>query len=166
MIRHLINLLLLALPPTRFFVLRRMMLRWAGIRLGERVSFCGPAWIFGRGELSIDRGTWISPGATIFTHAEVPIRIGANCDIGPKVTVMTGTHTIGDATRRAGPPVARPVTVEDGCWIGGGSLILAGVSIGRGAIVAAGSVVTRDVAPNSLVGGAPAKLLRDLATSE
>jgi acetyltransferase-like isoleucine patch superfamily enzyme len=66
----------------------------------------------------------------------------------------------------SGRPLLRPTTIEDDAWIGARAIVLAGVTIGRGAIVAAGSVVTRDVAPYAVVGGAPARKLRDRFENE
>jgi maltose O-acetyltransferase len=156
MIRHLVNLFLWALPPTRLFSFRRACLRAAGVTLGEGTCVCGRGWIYGRGKVEIGAGSWLSPGAVIFSHLEAPVRIGARCDIGPGVTFVTGSHEIGDASRRAGKGTALPVTVGDGCWIGAGALVLGGVEIGASSVVAAGAVVTRDVAESTLAAGVPA----------
>ena len=91
-----------------------------------------------------------------YTHVDAPIVIGANCDIGPAVEFVTGGHVIGSASRRAGQGTANFILINDGCWIGSGSRILGGVTIGAGAMVAAGSLVIRDVPQNALVAGVPA----------
>ncbi len=103
------------------------------------------------------------PGVIIYTHLEAPIVIGANCDIGPGVEFIPGSHDIGTASRRAGRGTAHPITVGNGCWIGARSVILGGVSIGDGCIVAAGAVVTQNVAPHTLVAGVPARVKRQLS---
>jgi maltose O-acetyltransferase len=162
MIRHLVNLFLALLPPSRCFALRCVLLRWAGLELEPDVKFCGRGWIYGRGRLLIGDATWLSPGVIVHTHAEVDITIGSRCDIGPGVEFILGTHKIGSANRRAGEGAARPITVGDGCWIGARTLILGGVSIGEGSIIAAGSVVTHDVPPNTLGAGVPASVKRQL----
>ena len=95
--------------------------------------------------------TWFSPGCTIFSHVDINIRIGARCDFGPLVKIIPGTHMIGNSSRRAGKGMALPITIGDGCWIGADVLIIGGVNIGNGVVVAAGSVVTRDV-PDKCVG--------------
>lgn len=163
LIRHLCNLLLMPLPPTRLFSLRRMLFRVAGIDVDETASICGRAWIYGRGHLKVGANSWLSPGVIIHTHVDAPITIGACCDIGPGVEIHPGGHEIGGPTRRAGRGLSAPIAVNDGCWIGARSLILGGVTIGEGAIVAAGSVVTKDVPQHTLVAGVPAQVKRHLA---
>jgi Acetyltransferase (isoleucine patch superfamily) len=162
-LRHCLNILLWLLPPSRMFAFRRACLRLARVDVGEGSSVCGRGWVYGRGQLKIGHDTWLSPGVVIHSHLEAPITIGNCCDLGPGVELITGSHLIGDASRRAGAGTARRVTIEDGCWIGAGTRILGGVTIGAGSIVAAGSVVTRDVLPNSLVAGVPAVFKKRLA---
>lgn len=158
MLRHLINFFLFALPPSRFFGLRRGLLWLAGISLGNNVQYCGRAWIYGRGQLVVGDDTWLSPATNIYTHTDATITIGARCDIGPGVELIPGSHLIGSSARRAGNGTVQPITIGDGCWIGARALILGGVTIGDGCIVAAGAVVTTNMPPNSLVAGIPAKV--------
>ena len=160
MIRHVVNLLLWLLPPSRLFSVRRMCLRLAGVDIAADAQVCGRGWIYGRGHFSVGQGTWLSPGVIVFTHAEVPIEIGARCDIGPNVELITGSHQIGDATRRAGAGLARPISIGEGCWIGAGSRILGGVVVGAGTVVAAGAVVVADLPANVLAAGVPAIVKR------
>lgn len=162
LIRHLCNILLMPLPPTRLFGLRRALLRFAGIEIHSSANFCGRAWIYGRGVLCIGPDSWISPGVIIHTHEQAPISIGACCDLAPGVEIHPGSHEIGGTSRRAGAGKAAPVVIQDGCWIGARSLILGGVTIGKGAVVAAGSVVIGDVPANTLVAGVPAVVKREL----
>jgi maltose O-acetyltransferase len=162
MIRHLINYLLNFLPPTGCFSLRRLLMRMGGVNVSAGVSYCGHGWIYGRGKLTIDRDTWLSPRCIFYTHSDAEIHIAPNCDIGHGVIFITGSHEIGSDTRRAGKGKAMPIFVEAGCWIGAGSTILGGSRIGRGSIVAAGSVVTKDVMSNSLAAGVPAAQKRRL----
>lgn len=162
MIRHLFNILLWILPPSRLFQFRRVCLRLSQVDIGERVSVCGRGWIYGRGILRIGANTWLSPGVIFHTHLDAPIVIGSDCDIGPAVEFITGGHVMGSASRRAGVGTAEAIMINNGCWIGAGSQILAGVTIGPGAVVAAGSVVIRDVPANVLVAGVPAVVKRRL----
>lgn len=162
MLRHLINLFLFALPPSRLLGLRRALLSLAGISLGNNVQYCGRAWIYGRGQLIVGDDTWLSPATNIYTHSDVAIRIGARCDIGPGVELIPGSHLVGTSARRADAGTAKPIIIGDGCWIGARCLILGGVTIGDGCIVAAGAVVTTSMPPNSLVAGVPAKVKQAL----
>lgn len=162
MIRHLLNFILWALPPTRLFGVRRFLLGLSGVVVADDTCFCGRGWIFGRGRLEIGSGTWLSPGVIIHSHRDAPIHIRERCDIGPGVEIVTGGHEVGPSERRAGQGTAEAIVIEAGCWIGARALILGGVTVGAGSIVAAGAVVTDDVAPNTLVAGVPARKKRDL----
>lgn len=160
--RHLSNFAYFVLPPTQLFGLRHALLRLSGIVIAASARYCGRGWIYGRGNLHIGEATWLSPGVVIHTHKNANIVIGHRCDIGHGVEFIPGGHEIGEATRRAGPGTARPITIGDGCWIGAKSVILGGVTIGEGSVVAAGSLVRCDVPPNTLVAGVPAQIKRSL----
>lgn len=160
--RHIINIILSFLPPSRLFFFRRLCWRSVGIKMGRGVSYCGRGWIYGRGILEIGNLTWLSPGVVFYTNTKVSIKIGSDCDIGPGVEFITGSHLIGNGGRRAGIGTATQIIVGNGCWVGAKSIILGGVVIGDGSIVAAGSVVTKSIPANSLVAGVPAEIKRNL----
>lgn len=162
MLRHIINFILYLLPPSRLFVFRYYLLRIARVQLKENISVCGHGWIFGRGEIIIGANTWISPKVLFYTHINNVIQIGSNCDIGPGVKFVIGSHIIGDKNRRAGIGVSNSISVGNGCWIGANVTILDGVSIGNGCVIAAGSVVTRNVPDNVLFAGVPAVFKKEL----
>jgi len=86
-----------------------------------------------------------------------PIRIGDRVLLGPGVHLYTATHPLDIRQRREGLEYASPITIGDDAWLGGGSIVLPGVSVGEAAVVGAGSVVTRDVAPGARVVGNPAR---------
>lgn len=90
------------------------------------------------------------------------ITIGHDVMLGPAVQIYTVSHPLAASERVKGIEQAHPVTIADRVWIGGGALILPGVTIGEGAVIAAGAVVNRDVAPYTLVAGQPAKLIKTL----
>jgi maltose O-acetyltransferase len=96
----------------------------------------------------------------------VAVSIGAATQIGPAVQIYTADHPRNPLDRRAGKEFGRPVVIGDNVWIGGGAIILPGVTIGDDAIVGAGSVVTRDVAPGVTVFGNPARARRYSASSQ
>ncbi|MEU1972517.1 DapH/DapD/GlmU-related protein [Microbacterium sp. NPDC019599] len=108
----------------------------------------------------------VTIGDDVFINRDCYIRphttIGDRVNIGPFVKLITDTHEIGPARRRAGTVRHDPITIGDGVWIGAAATILAGVTVGPGAVVAAGAVVVADVPPNAVVGGVPAKVIRRL----
>ncbi len=114
------------------------------------------------GTLTIGDGTFINSGTTISASQEV--KIGKNCAIGNYCVIMDSDfHQVGDHTK---PAVPKPVVIEDGAWLAVRATVLKGVTIGRGAVVAAGAVVTKDVAPYTVVAGVPAKFLRAIEPVE
>ncbi|MGX9900552.1 DapH/DapD/GlmU-related protein [Arthrobacter sp. SA17] len=88
--------------------------------------------------------------------------IGTSVAIGPFVRLITDNHLLGSPTRRAGQVHSLPITIGDGVWIGASVTIIGGIHVGDGAVIAAGSVVTKDVPPNTLVAGVPAVVKRSL----
>lgn len=142
-------------------------LRCAGLRLLAGFDFalgseiCGGTRFTGR-HISVAHGSYIGPFCLFEINSQSNISIGSNVSIGPAVKFITSTHAIGTKARRAGDPQCAPITVGDGAWIGASSLILPGIRIGTGALVAAGSVVIHDVADGQMVGGNPARLLKTL----
>lgn len=85
------------------------------------------------------------------------ITMGDHVMIGPNVTIITPDHSRDPVRRRVVGTVSKPVVIEDDAWIGAGSIILPGVTVGEGSIVGAGSVVTRDVPAGTTVAGNPAR---------
>jgi maltose O-acetyltransferase len=110
-----------------------------------------------------DHGTNISLGAGAFLNYNCivldvePVSIGAGTAIGPAVQILAADHPRDPELRRQGVRFGRPVTIGANVWIGGGAIILPGVTIGDDAIVGAGSIVTRDVAAGATVAGNPAR---------
>ncbi|GIG53651.1 sugar O-acetyltransferase [Demequina activiva] len=95
-----------------------------------------------------------------------PITIGDDVLIAPKVGLYTANHAFDANERAAGACWARPITIGDRVWIGGGVSILGGVSVGEGAVVGAGSVVIRDVPPFTVVAGNPAREIREITEAD
>lgn len=139
-------------------------LRWRALRVyGMNIepSRISPGVWFGSSRVSVGARSFINYGCMFNTTAQ--ITIGANCDIAMHVIFATSSHELGDSSRRAGKATADPILVGDGTWIGARSTILPGVTVGRGTIIAAGSVVTKDCEPNSIYAGVPAKKVKDLS---
>ena len=97
---------------------------------------------------------------TILDNNEV--RIGDHVMIGPSVQIYTAAHDLQAKTRIQGWEVAKPIVIEENVWIGGGAILLPGVTIGRNAVVGAGSVVSRNVPANTVVAGNPARVIREI----
>lgn len=91
-----------------------------------------------------------------------PVHIGDYVMIGPNTLITTVNHPLSPAGRRKHLGIAKRVVIGDDVWIGGNVTILPGVTIGSNVIVAAGAVVTKDVPDNCLVGGVPARVIREL----
>jgi maltose O-acetyltransferase len=126
----------------------------AGVHLGTYVWFYSPREIRRIG-VRIGRNTRINRNCTL--DARSPLTIGDNVSISPEVMILAGTHDVNDpkfAPSEVGPWA---VAIGDHAWIGSRATIMPGVSVGRGAVVAAGAVVTKDVPPLTIVGGVPAK---------
>jgi len=94
------------------------------------------------------------------------VRIGDNVWIAPNVGIYAAGHPLDVEDRIGGEEYAFPVTIGDNVWIGGGVTIIGGVTIGKNAVVAAGSVVIRDVPPDTLVAGNPARVVRKLGPAD
>jgi len=91
-----------------------------------------------------------------------PVTIGDRVLFGPAVQLLTATHPVEAALRAQGLEYAEPISIGDDVWLGGGAIVLPGVTIGDRAVVGAGSVVTRDVPADVVVAGNPARVIRPL----
>jgi maltose O-acetyltransferase len=91
------------------------------------------------------------------------VTIGSNVLFGPAVQVYTATHPMNYEERASGLEFAKPITIGDDCWIGGGAIICPGVTIGARSVIGAGSVVTRDIPPDVFAAGNPCRVIRSLA---
>ena len=105
--------------------------------------------------IHLGAGVYLNAGCTILDTA--PVRIGNATMLGPSVQIYCAEHHTDPQKRAAGLEIARPVTLGHNVWIGGGAILLAGITIGDRAIVGAGSVVTRDVPADATVTGNPAR---------
>ncbi|WP_162254540.1 DapH/DapD/GlmU-related protein [Massilia cellulosiltytica] len=110
--------------------------------------------------ISIGSHIYFGPGASI--HGRGGISIADGVIFGPRVTIHSSNHNY-ESEQSApydGGVSLRPVVIEEGVWVGDSAMICPGVRVGRGAVIAMGSVVTRDVPGHSVVGGNPAKVIK------
>ena len=122
--------------------------------------------------LYVDYGEHISVGPRTFANYNLvaldvaPITIGADCQLGPNVQLLTALHPVDPAMRRAKWEAAEPITIGDNVWLGGGVIVLPGVTIGDNTVVGAGAVVTKDLPPNVVAVGNPARTIREIASTQ
>jgi len=122
---------------------------------------------FGWGDkISLGINSYIGEDSYLNIHDD--IIIGANVMIGPQVMILTGNHSFSDIRQPMceQPSIGLPVIIKDNVWIGARSIILPGVMIGQGAVIGAGSVVTKDVGELSVVAGNPARFIRNRLSQE
>ncbi|KAF2204283.1 maltose O-acetyltransferas-like protein [Delitschia confertaspora ATCC 74209] len=123
--------------------------------------------------VKLDYGFNVSLGKNVFVNFNsvfldtCRITIGSRTLVGPNVSFFAATHPLDPVVRKgtAGPEAGKEIHVGEDCWIGGNVVILPGVSIGKGSVVGAGSVVTRDVPAFTVVVGNPAKILKKIETA-
>jgi acetyltransferase-like isoleucine patch superfamily enzyme len=135
-----------------------------GAEVADGVSINAGARIFGTGLVSIGADTWVGIGCTLVVPHDASVRIGARCDIAPDVLFECGSHRIGGPGRRAGEGCSAPITIGAGSWIGARVVLLGGVEVGPGSLVAAGAVVRPGVYPaQALLAAVPARVVRHFA---
>ncbi len=110
-------------------------------------------------EIRVGRHVFINQNCTLYDLAE--ISIGDDVMIGPNVSIITSGHPVEPSQRRA-YGIGKPIVIEKSVWIAAGVTIIGGVTVGERSVVAAGSVVTKDIPPNTLVGGNPARVIRSI----
>lgn len=145
-------------------------LNWFKWKRANRHNMTAPVNVFEHGKVSVGKGSYGGLEVFFFGTDGERVEIGNYVSIGPHVTFLAGgEHRLDCVTTYPFlayglgevEAISRgPIIVKDDVWIGLGAKILSGVTIGQGAVVAAGAVVTKDVPPYAVVGGVPAKLIR------
>lgn len=139
---------------------RYLLLRaFPGFDMRRCIIEGGVQW-WGSGPVSVGARAFINRGCLI-NHSGA-VTIGDDVALGPGCALVTASHELGPGERRAGRGITAPIVVEDGAWLGARVTVMPGVTIGRGAVIGAGSLVLADVPPNTIYAGTPAKLVRDL----
>jgi acetyltransferase-like isoleucine patch superfamily enzyme len=119
-----------------------------------------PFYATGGADISIGRNVFINQNCTFYDLGG--LAIADDVLIGPNVSLITSGHPLEPSLRRAFT-IGKPIRIERNVWIAAGATIIGGVTLGENSVVAAGSVVTRSVPPNTLVGGNPARIIRSIA---
>ncbi|MDD3679543.1 MAG: acyltransferase [Candidatus Shapirobacteria bacterium] len=132
--------------------LRKIIYRLAGIKIGSGSTIHMWANFFQIKNITIGEDTVIGDHA--FLDGRAKLTIGNHVAIASSVLIYNSEHDIHSANF---DPIEEPVTIEDYVFIGARAIVLPGVKIGRGAVIASGAVVTKDVAPMTIAGGVPAK---------
>jgi acetyltransferase-like isoleucine patch superfamily enzyme len=165
MVKNIVKLYLLVLKGYDRILM--ILCRSQFARCGKHVYFYPTKSELYYKTIEVGDNVYIGPGA-MFLASNSLIKIGNKTLFGPNVSIIGGnhsTHLIGKlmADYKLSDKVASddlPVVISEDVWIGSGAIILNGVHIGRGSIVAAGAVVTKNVSPYSVVGGVPAKVIK------
>ena len=146
---------------------RYKIYKLAGIKIKGKCNIFGPLIIrpFGSGSnVEIGSNTFINSEVRFACKSD-KIIIGKNCLIGPRVCFETYSHNLVYNSVGGRGGCSKPINVEDKVWIGCGAIILQGVTIGEGAVIAAGAVVNKNVPPYSVYGGIPARLIKEIKSN-
>ena len=130
---------------------------------GKNAEFRMGAYAISCSNIKIGDNVIIRPNSFLFATNEGQIEIEKDVLIGSGVHIYVSNHKFDDPTipiYYQGHSEARSVTLKEGCWVGANSIILPGVTVGANSVVAAGSIVTKNVEPETVVGGNPAKFIK------
>jgi maltose O-acetyltransferase len=147
---------------------RALMLRMAGFQIGRGNIFQSMPVITGSGNLysRFKTGERCMLNVGCFLELGGSLILGNSVGIGYQCLILTTDHAIGSRYYRAGQLTPKVIRIEDGAWLGSRVTVLPGVTIGSGAVVAAGAVVTKDIPANALAAGVPARVIRLLSDEE
>ncbi len=142
--------------------IRRILLNKCGMNISKSSNVSSNCF-FTSNNITVGEGSFINRFCQFNTGLyNESIKIGENCMVAMNVNFCATTHEIGQSNKRARKSYTKPILVKSGCWIGANSVILPGITIESGCIIASGAVVTKDCKPNGLYGGVPAKRIKDL----
>lgn len=140
--------------------IRALFSNLIGKKVDDSFMLIPPFYTTGGPDIRVGRNVFVNQNCTFYDLGGLDI--ADDVMIGPNVSLITSGHPIEPSRRRDGV-IAKPIVIERNVWIASGATVIGGVTVGENSVVAAGSVVTRDVPPNSLVGGNPARVIRSIA---
>ena len=149
------------LPLSKFYKFKTFLLKLQKIEVSNSARLFSSVEIYGPNKIKIGNDTFIGHNTLINGSYNSKVIIGSYVDISHRVTISTGTHEIdmiGNHT--AGEGFYKDIIINDGVWIGMNSIILPGVTIGKGSIVGANSVVSKSLPSNVIAVGSPAKPIK------
>ena len=138
--------------------IRTLFSQLIGKKVDESFLLIPPFYTAGGDEIRVGRNVFVNQNCTFYDLGGLDI--ADDVMIGPNVSIITAGHALEPSKRRV--TIGQPIVIERTVWIAAGAIVIGGVTVGENSVVAAGSVVTRDVPPNSLVGGNPARIVRSI----
>jgi acetyltransferase-like isoleucine patch superfamily enzyme len=142
--------------------IRTLFSELIGKNVGANFSLIPPFYTSGGAEIRVGDNVFINQNCTFYDLGGLDI--GDDVLIGPNVSLITSGHPLEPSQRRSAT-IAKPIGIQRNVWIAAGAIVIGGVTVGENSVIAAGSVVTRDVPPNTLVGGNPAGVIRSIGAN-
>lgn len=139
--------------------IRALFSELIGKKVDESFLLMPPFYTAGGDEIHVGRNVFINQNCTFYDLGG--LHIADNVMIGPNVSIITASHPLAPSKRHT-ITIGKPIVIEKNVWIATGAIIIGGVTLGENSVVAAGSVVTKNVSPNTFVGGNPARVIRSL----
>jgi len=130
-----------------------------GKTVDESFLLIPPFYTAGGNEIRVGRNVFVNQNCTFYDLGGLDI--ADDVMIGPNVSILTASHPLEPSQRRT-VTIGKPIAIERNVWIAAAATIIGGVTVGENSVVAAGAVVTKDVPPNSFVGGNPARIIRSI----
>jgi acetyltransferase-like isoleucine patch superfamily enzyme len=139
--------------------IRALFSQLIGRKVDESFLLIPPFYTAGGNEIRVGRNVFVNQNCTFYDLGGLDI--ADDVMIGPNVSIITAGHPLEPSQRRA-TTIGKPIVIERNVWIAAGATIIGGVTVGENSVVAAASVVTKNVPPNTLVGGNPARIIRPI----
>jgi len=143
------------------YLRRNRMLKRMFASLGEN-CYIEPPFHSNWGGHHVHFGDWVYANFNLTLVDDADIFVGNHVMFGPNVSLVTAGHPLHEKFRATGLQYSLPIRIADNCWIGANAVVLAGVTVGEGSVIGAGSVVTKDIPPHSLAYGVPCRVIRPI----